>query len=170
MNFASILSATHASISADNSHDDAARAAFPVLIKAGATLAELLREERAGQRVATAVSAAHRTLVAGMRALLKQDGVDVLDPKAVRDAIRAAVWLDEGHAEPVAKADDETTYMRVAKRISRLATAIVDAQRIAPEKTKVRVPKDAQATIDALFAQHGAAIIREALKRAAAAK
>jgi uncharacterized membrane protein YdfJ with MMPL/SSD domain len=145
-----------------------------VIVKSGCTIAELLREERAGARVATAVSAAYRSLVAGMRAIVESDGVDVTDAQAVRHAIRDDVWTDEGHAvrmvqsktEPLSEAD-KREYDRVSKRISRLARDIVAAPKIAPQKTTVRVPKDVQAAIDALLANHDAKVIREALKRAA---
>jgi hypothetical protein len=174
LNFNNILSSTHAAVAAGADIDSAARAAFPVIVKSGCTIAELLREERAGQRVATAVSAAYRSLVAGMRAIVESDGVDTTDAQAVRHAIRDDVWTDEGHAvrlvvskaEPLSEAD-KREYDRVSKRISRLARDIVAAPKIATEKTTVRVPKDVQAAIDALLANHDAKVIREALKRAA---
>jgi hypothetical protein len=174
LDFNNILSSTHAAISAGKTQDDAARAAFPVVIKSGATIAELLREERAGQRVATAVSAAYRTLVAGMRVIVAHDGVDVTDAQAVRHAIRDEVWTDEGHAvrmvqskaEPLSDSD-KREYDRVSKRISRLARDIVAAPVIAAEKTSVRVPKALQAAIDALAAQYDAKTMREAIKRIA---
>ena len=174
LDFTSILSVAHTAIAQGNDVDTAARAAFPVIVKSGCTIAELLREERAGQRVATAVSAAYRSLVAGMRAIVESDGVDTTDAQAVRHAIRDDVWVDEGHAvrlvvskaEPLSDSD-KREYDRVSKRISRLARDIVAAPKLAPQKTTVRVPKDVQAAIDALLANHDAKVIREALKRAA---
>jgi hypothetical protein len=174
LDFTSILSVAHTAIAQGNDVDTAARAAFPVIVKSGCTIAELLREERAGARVATAVSAAYRSLVAGMRAIVTADGVDVTDAQAVRHAIRDDVWADEGYAERMVQSKAEPllgdalkTYQRVSQRISRLARDIVDAPVIATEKTAPRVPKALQASIDALLATYDAKVIREALKRAA---
>ena len=175
LDFTSILSVAHTAIVKGADIDSAARAAFPVIVKSGCTIAELLREERAGQRVATAVSAAYRSLVAGMRAIVESDGVDTTDAQAVRHAIRDDVWVDEGHAvrlvvskaEPLSDSD-KREYDRVSKRISRLARDIVAAPKIATEKTAPRVPKAAQAEMDAFLVKYGKAVMREAAKRSTA--
>jgi len=172
LDFTSILSVTHASIVKGNDIDTAARASFPVVIKSCATLADLLREERAGEQVKRGIAAAYRALVAGMRAIVVHDGVDVTDAQAVRHAIRDEVWTDEGHAERMVQskaepldADSLREYQRVSKRISRLAKDIVDAPVIAAEKVAPRVPKAAQAAMDAFLAAYGKDVMREAAKR-----
>jgi 3-polyprenyl-4-hydroxybenzoate decarboxylase len=144
MNFANILTATHAAIVDGADRDHAACNAFPVLVKAGATIASLLRAEREGERVASAVVAARRTLIAGLRVILADNGIDTKSNKAVAEALRDNVWKDEGikRIESVKDASDEdkTTYNRIAKRLGRLARDIVDAPKEAPNKAAVRVP------------------------------
>jgi hypothetical protein len=184
LDFTTILSVTHSAVVKGADRDHAAAVAFPVILKAGATLADLLREERAGEKVKLGVVAAYRALIGGMRAICLHDGVDITDAQAVRHAIRDDVWTDEGHAvrlehrkakpatktEPaiVALTDDEKReYDRIAKRISRLARDIVDAPKVMPEKAKVRVPADAAAAIKALKeAGVTKAQMMEAIKRA----
>jgi len=150
MNFATILTATHTAIGDDVTHashasiERTARAAFPVLVKAGATIASLLRAEREGERVASAVVAARRTLIAGLRVILADSGIDTTSNKAVRAALVDSVWADERitRIESVKdiSAAELTTYNRISQRISRLARDIVDAPKAAPNKAAVRVP------------------------------
>jgi hypothetical protein len=167
LDFSSVLAVTLAAVGKGADRDTAARAAYPVIYKAGVTLPELLREERAGEKVKLGVSAAYRALVAGMRSLLEHGGTDITDAQAVRHAIRDDVWLDEGHAvrlehrkakpatktEPaiVALTDDEKReYDRIAKRISRLARDVVDAPKVAPQKVATPVKRTTKAAIKAL--------------------
>jgi hypothetical protein len=167
LDFTSILSVTHSAIVKGADRDHAAAVAFPVIIKSGATLADLLREERAGERVKLGVAAAYRALVGGMRAIVVHDGVDVTDAQAVRHAIRDEVWADEGHAVRLEnrKAQPATekapavvaltpaelkVYQNVSARISRLARDIVDAPKLAPQKVAVPVKRATKAAIKAL--------------------
>lgn len=163
--FSSVLAVTLAAVGNGADRDTAARAAYPVIYKAGVTLPELLREERAGEKVKLGVSAAYRTLVAGMRSLLEHGGTDIADAQAVRHAIRDEVWADEGHAVRLehrkAKPATETAaavvaltpaelkvYQNVSARISRLARDIVDAPKVVmPEKAKARVSSDTMALV-----------------------
>lgn len=174
MNFASILSATHSVIVTGASVETAARHAFPVITQGKATVESLLADDRASAATGQALAAANVTIAAGLRVLLKSEGVDITSTKPVRDALRERVWKDEGHTMPEAgsaKPEDGSkerkVYDRVAQRLSRLAKAIVSAEHIAPERAPVKVPRALQSSIDALIAEHGAAAIREALKRAA---
>ncbi len=174
MNFAHILNATHTAIVKGADVDAAARAAFPVIANVKVNIETLLADDRASALTGQALAAANVTIAAGLRAILAADGVDVNNGKAVRDALRPEVWADEGQTMPEAgsaKPDEGTearaTYDRIAQRVSRLAVRVVAAPKAAPQKVAVRVPKAVQTSIDALIAEHGAAIVREALKRAA---
>lgn len=177
INFTDILSATHTAIVNGKDTDTAARAGFRVITQAKATVESLLADDRASAATGQALAAANVTIAAGLRVLLKSEGVDVSSTKPVRDALRERVWKDEGHAMPEAgsaKPEDGSkerkVYDRVAQRLSRLAKAIVGAERIAPQRVAVKVPRALQSSIDALIAEHGAAAIREAIKRAAKTK
>src|SRR6478736_5341986 len=96
--FSSVLAVTLAAVNKGADRDHAAAAAFPVIIKAGATLRDLLAKDREHTALKLGVSAAYRALVGGMRAICVHDGVNVTDRQAVRHAIRDEVWADEGYA------------------------------------------------------------------------
>lgn len=175
MNYANILTSTHAAIATGADTDKAARAGFRVIAQAKATVESLLAADRESMVTQRAVDAAGVTIAAGLRVLLASEGVDTASTKPVRDALRERVWKDEGATMPEAgsaKPEDGSAerkvYDRVAQRLSRLAKAIVGAEHVAPERVAVKVPRAAQSSIDELVAQFGAAAIREALKRAAA--
>jgi hypothetical protein len=158
MNFNNILTATHAAVVAGNTTADAARAAFPLIVKAGSSIAALLRMDREGMLVTRAVTAGQRTIAGGLRAILAAEKVDVANRSAVRNALRVAVWADEGYSEPLEHTKAAPLvdaqlldYQKVSARLSRLAKAIVGddvgaAQTV--KKTK-RLPSALVATIKA---------------------
>jgi len=156
MNFSRTLNVTHSTIVKGGSDDDAARAAFTALKKSGATLASLLKQDREHTDVTRSVSAAYRSLVASMRAVLVGNALDVTSASVVRDAIRFNVWLDEGFKAPLVNgkaaplnATELKKYNEVSQRISRLARDIVGETKPMPEVVKVVVPRALRATVKA---------------------
>jgi|SRR6478736_4387679 len=165
--FSSVLAVTLAAVNKGADRDHAAAVAFPVIVRAGSTLAVLLAKDREHTALKLGVSAAYRALVGGMRAIVVHDGVDVTDAQAVRHAIRDAVWADEGHAVRLEnrKAKPATekapavvaltpaelkVYQNVSARISRLARDIVDAPKVAPQKVATPVKRTTKSAIKAL--------------------
>ena len=98
--------------------------------------------------------------VVQLRGIARAEGVDTTDRKATSAWLTPHVAAHYG-LEKLSRDSEAANQYR-----HRLAKAIVGdsaPQRVAP---KVRVPRDLQASINALLAQYDAALIREAIKRA----
>lgn len=142
-----------------------------------ATLEECVSGFAGGEAAKAGISAGQQALANRARALLTAKRIDMEDASAVAEALRPLFWVAEGMARPVNDAGKPITpeagtpafaaYQRVATNLGRMKHAIMG--RAAPAKAKVRVAKTVQTSIDALLAEHGAAVLKEALKRAIAA-
>ena len=158
INFSVSLKSALASIKAGNDDATVAKHVFTGLVDSGATGTDLFSQWLQSDAQLRAVHLTRRGIAAGHAAVLKSQGVDVSDNKAVIPYIKQGVFAAAGYAAPLKKSDDESAEAKSARvnlgqSAYRLAKLIAEMNGAPVRQTvETPAPRAALAAIKALRA------------------